>query len=325
MKKSTGKMIKTTALVGAAVAGIATASAYVSTKFLINTALDRDMPKIMRHASGRISGEKKNEDYVKAVRAAASLLPTLEHEDVKITSHDGETLVGHYFHVSDARRLIIAFHGWRSSWSKDFGLISQFWNQNQCDVLYVEQRGQNNSTGEYMGFGLIEKYDCLSWVKWATDNITEKLPIYLAGVSMGSATVLMASGLDLPDNVHGIMADCGFTSPKAIWKHVIRRNLHLPYGIRGIVADRLCRRKISVGSEDCSTVTALEHARVPVLFVHGSSDKFVPVEMTYRNYAACASPKELLIIPGADHAMSYYVDTPKYETEMKKFWDKYDI
>lgn len=324
MKKSTEKLIKYTLVAGGAAAAAAAASAYVSTKYLINTALDRDMPKIMRRAEGKIAGGKKSEEYVETVREAAVALETSEHRTVEITSYDGETLVGHYFPAENARRTVIAFHGWRSSWIKDFGMISHFWHESGCNVLYVEQRGQNNSTGDHMGFGLIERYDCLSWIDWVTANVSATLPIYLAGVSMGAATVLMAAGLDLPENVHGIMADCGFTSPKAIWKHIIRNNLHLPYGMRGAIADRMCRRKISVGSEESSTIEALESARVPVLFVHGSADKFVPVEMTYRNYAACASPKELLIVPGADHAMSYYVDPEKYESVMKKFWEKYD-
>jgi fermentation-respiration switch protein FrsA (DUF1100 family) len=100
---------------------------------------------------------------------------------------------------------------------------------------------------------------------------------------MGAATVLMASGLPLPENVHGIMADCGFTSPHAIWKHVAEKNLHLSYGIIGKIASDMCRKKINMGPGDYSTTFALANTDIPVIFVHGSDDKFVPIEMTYEN------------------------------------------
>ncbi len=108
----------------------------------------------------------------------------------------------------------------------------------------MEQRGQNNSAGDYMGFGMLERYDCLEWIKWVNEQNVEGLPIYLAGVSMGAATVLMTTDLGLPENVHGAIADCGFTSPHAIWKHVVENNLHMPYGIHEKAVNALCKKKI---------------------------------------------------------------------------------
>ena len=120
------------------------------------------------------------------------------------------------------------------------------------------------------------------------------------------------------------MADCGFTSAHDIWKHVAEKNLHLFYNIHGDVAERLCREKIRMGTKDCSTVDALKKSKVPVLLAHGTSDHFVPVAMTYENYQACGSPKTLLIVPGADHGMSHYVEKERYEQAMLDFWQKWD-
>ena len=142
---------------------------------------------------------------------------------------------------------------------------------------------------------------------------------------MGATTVLMASDLELPENVHGIMADCGFTSAHDIWKHVAEENLHLHFGLYAAAANDLCKKRISIGSQDCSTVDALKQCKVPVLFIHGADDGFVPVRMTHENYAACASEKRLLIVPGADHAMSYCVEQDRYEKAAKDFWKTYDI
>ncbi len=156
------------------------------------------------------------------------------------------------------------------------------------------------------------------------ENNSESLPIYLAGISMGASTVLMTASLDLPENVKGIMADCGFTSAYDIWRYVVKDNLHLSYGIRGYMIDEICKKKINTNSRDITTLTAMKEAKVPVAFIHGSDDHFVPVSMTYRNYKACTSPKELLIVPGADHGQSYYTERDKYESFARSFWNKYD-
>ena len=141
---------------------------------------------------------------------------------------------------------------------------------------------------------------------------------------MGAATILMAAGLDLPSNIHGIIADCGFTSPDAIWKHVANNNLHIAFGLRGAIADEMLKQKIQMGSDEYSTVEALQSSTIPVMLIHGTDDHFVPVEMTYENYKACAGPKRLLIVPGADHGMSYFVEKDRYEEEIKRFWRDFD-
>lgn len=323
MNKSSKKIVQLTGIAVGAVAAVSL-SAYITTKYLVNTALDREMPKFMKKAEKLISGTKSDKDFLEKVEATSKQLEAHDNETVEIISHDGEKLVGHFIPCENAKRVIIAIHGWRSSWHKDFGMVSDFWRNNNCSVLYIEQRGQNNSGGEYMGFGLTERFDCLDWITWVIGRCGNDMPVYLAGVSMGAATVLMASGLELPANVHGIMADCGFTSPRAIWKHIARKNLHVVYGIRGAIADALCRQKILMGSGDYSTVDALRNSHIPVMFIHGANDHFVPVEMTFENYAACAAPKQLLIVPGADHGMSYYVEPDKYEALAKEFWAKYD-
>lgn len=139
----------------------------------------------------------------------------------------------------------------------------------------------------------MKRNDCLRCVRWVSENN--------------------------PDNVHVIMADCGFTSAYDIWKHVAEKNLHLHYGLYAAAADNLCKKKIKVGARECFTVDALRNCKVPVLFIHGTDDAFVPVRMTYDNYKACAGPKHLLIVPGADHAMSYCVDKDTYQKEAKRF------
>lgn len=338
MSNDKSKKLIGTGIIAAGITAVGAVS-HAVTKSLVNIAVDRELPhhelaaktddnkltqKVASQAIARFKGSEEDAAFRQMVETASLKLRNREHTTVEITAHDGEKLVGHWIPCDNCKRIVVAMHGWRSSWSNDFGLISDFFHNHGCSVLYAEQRGQGNSGGEYMGLGALERYDCLDWVNWINATVSEEIPVYLAGVSMGATTVLMAAGLELPANVHGIIADCGFTSPHEISKHVAENNLHLSFGLRGEIADALCKKKNQVGTKACSSVDALRESKIPVLFIHGADDSFVPVTMTYENYKACAAPKDLLIVPGADHAMSYYVDRDKYEESVKEFWRNHD-
>ncbi len=325
MKKRTRNLIIGAGLTAVGI-GTATAISYNLTKKLIKIAMDRELPEAMVKKREKLTGA--NGDYSEfntALEQGAKKLANSNCEQISINSHDGIKLAGHWHGCEHPKRVIVAMHGWRSDWCRDFGTIADFWRDNDCCVLYAEQRGQGNSGGDYMGFGLMERYDCLDWINWVNTKTGGELPVYLCGVSMGATTILMSAGFNLPENVKGIIADCGFTSPHAIWKHVVERNLHIPYdGIRGAIASDMCKKKISIGAKDYSATEAMKECKVPVLFIHGSDDKFVPVEMTYENYKACSAPKRLLIVPGAEHGMSYFTDKATYEETVLKFWKDYD-
>lgn len=317
MKKAA--KITIAALSAAAACG---AAVYGVIHVLMDVAMNRQPSRLRKRKGGgsRLTGETPNEGFRAARREASRQLADTPHEVVSLRSRDGLRLAGHWFPCPDARRIIIAFHGWHSAWHRDFGLLSGFWQQERCSVLYVEQRAQQNSEGDYIGFGLTEREDCLAWAQWVTERFGTALPIYLAGISMGGTTVLMAADLPLPEAVRGIIADSAYTSPHAIWQHVARRNLHIPFLLGGWIADRVCRRRLSVGSDERSTLDSLAAAKIPVLLIHGEDDHFVPVRMAYENQAACAAPCRLLVVPQADHAMSCYVDRPGYEDALRCFW-----
>ena len=269
-------------------------------------------------------GSEDNVALLEKVNAYGKRLEERNLDEVEIKSYDGIRLVGHLWESESPKRTVLLMHGWRSSWSNDFGVMADFLHENGCNILFAEQRAQNKSGGEYMGFGLLERYDCREWIKWLNDRFGTNTPLYLGGVSMGATTVLMASGLDLPENVRGIVADCGFTSPYAIWKHVVQKNLHLPYELHARAADDLCKRRIQHTPREYCTTMALKNTNIPILFVHGTDDNFVPITMTYENYKACASPKRLLVVPGAEHAASYLIDTERYEKAILEFWNDFD-
>ena len=320
------------ALIGASIAaGVGIGAAAVSelvTKTLVGEALDRQEPKLMQNAMSKLAGSGGlDPEEQKKIQAVRERFLARDYREIRITSFDGTELAAHYFEVPNAKRVLIAMHGWRSSWDRDFAVISSFWEECGCSVLYAEQRGQGQSGGGHMGFGLLERFDCLSVTQWVCEHLAGDLPVYLMGLSMGATTVLMTAGFPaLPEQVKGVVADCGFTSPGAIWKHVMEDNLKLSYrGLRQREVNALCKKMIGMESSCYSTLDAMkENTRVPILFIHGTDDHFVPVQMTVENYEACRAPKKLLIVPGADHALSYLLDREKYEAITKEFFAEHD-
>lgn len=325
MKKSEKRLLIAAGIASVGALGFAAAT-YLLSKRLVKIALERDAAKDTpenEKKKNQLRGYAEPEEYVQAVRDGKLYLEEAQSETVRLESYDGTDLTAHYYPVENPKRIVIAMHGWRSSWGQDFGPIAAFWHKIGCSILFCDQRGQGLSGGEYMGFGLTERHDCAEWVRFMHQR-EPQLPIYLAGISMGAATVLMAANLGIENAVHGIISDCSFTSPHAIWKHVVESNMRLSYGIIGRIADDMCRKTIQVGSRDFSTIDAMKENKIPVLFIHGTDDHFVPVEMTYENYKACNAPKRLLVVPGADHGMSYFYSKNEYERMILQFFKDYD-
>lgn len=322
MKKRARLMLIGSTLTAAMMA-LAESARHGAANYFVGVALNRELPPHPMGAERKLVASCIDEQMLNSLRQVGERLAAQQHDTVKIQSRDGTFLAGHWMGVANPKRVIIAMHGWRSVWHRDFGVIADFFAKNDCSVLYTEQRGQGGSGGEYMGFGLMERHDCLEWINWVNKKTGKKLPVYLCGISMGASTVLMAAGLDLPDNVRGIIADCGYTSPLDIWKHVAKQ-AHISYGICGRPAGRLAKKRLRMAMDEETCPQALSRSKTPVLFVHGTDDKFVPIEMTYENYKACAAPRRLFIVPGAEHGMSYLTDTLGYENALQSFWADFD-
>ncbi len=317
MKNTTKLAIGVGALVGVgAVAGA------VLLNSLNNLVSHRDDPIYDRMQKKRALSDTYDTPQKARIREAKQWLSEQPLEEVFVTSHDGLKLKGHLLTCPDAKRTEILVHGWREPWQDDMGMMTRYQTSHQCNVLIVEQRSHGDSEGEYIGFGVLERYDCQVWAEYIAERLGPDLPIYLGGVSMGASSVLMAAGLELPKNVKGIIADCGFTSPRAIVAHVITRNTGLPEHPVVPLIDLINRRKAGYGYSDYSTIEAMKQNELPVLFVHGDEDSFVPLAMTLENYLACKAPKDLLIVEGATHGMSYLVDSAAYEQALQDFFQK---
>ncbi len=302
-------------------------AAIAATKAVMDVMSDvtvaKDMPPAATKVKKVLTDKLIDDEAWTAATALSKELEKRPHEEVTIDNRDGLKLVGHWFERQNAKRVVICFHGWRSGWSTDFAPAVPFFENEDCSLLLVEQRSHGKSEGEYIGFGVYERFDCLDWIEYAHAREPE-LPIYLCGISMGASTVLMASGLGIPSCVHGIIADCGFTSPRAIWAHVMKKNAKIGEKLSYPLANYFISKKAGYRGEDASTIDAMKVCRVPILFVHGDADGFVPLSMTEQNYEACASDKTLLVVKGADHGTSYIVDPESYENHVRELFARYD-
>lgn len=243
----------------------------------------------------------------------------MEYKEFSVKSFDGLTLYGKYFESFKDAPIEIMFHGYRGDGERD--LSTGIRRAKACvrNVLIVDQRGHGKSEGHTISFGIKERYDVITWINKVIEEFGPNIQIILTGISMGAATVMMASNLDLPSNVIGILADCGYDCPKNIIKKYIS-DMHLPANIfyPFVKLGALLFGHFNVDS--ASPIESVKHAKVPIIFIHGESDTFVPCYMSEKLYNACSSKKHLTIIKDAEHGISYLFDPELYVQELEYFF-----
>lgn len=252
--------------------------------------------------------------WIKQIRA-------LPHRDVEVTSFDGLTLRGRFFEYAPGAPIELMFHGYRGDSERDLsGGVFRCFALGRS-ILLVDQRSSGRSDGRVITFGVNERHDCVSWVDFIVREINPEAKIILTGVSMGAATVMMASAEPLPANVVGVLADCGYTSAEAIIKKVIRE-MKLPASILYPCARLGGRLFGHFDIDETSPIEAMKKCRLPIIFYHGDVDAFVPHEMSIKNYEACASErKRMVTIEGAGHGLCYIVEKERYLDELREFFE----
>lgn len=241
-----------------------------------------------------------------------------EYEEVFIDSHDGLRLAGKYYHICDGAPLAIAFHGYRSSSLTDFAAGSELCFDLGQNLLLIDQRGRGKSEGDTITFGILERQDCLRWVNYAVERFGADTKILLYGISMGATTVLMASALELPENVKGIIADCPYSSPVDIIR-AVSRNRHYPAGLIYPFVFLGARIFGHFRLNEITAAEAVRSASVPILILHGEADHFVPPDMSREIADACPGRIRRETFPGAAHGISLLVDEKRYRKVVREF------
>lgn len=244
------------------------------------------------------------------------------HKKVEITTFDGLTLRGRYYEFSPDAPIEIMMHGYQGNLERDLsGGIFRALNIGHS-VLTYDHRGSGLSDGNTLTFGINESRDCRRWIDFVLKEINPDAKIILSGVSMGAATAMITSGYDdLPENIVGIVADCGYTSAKDIIKKVIRE-MKLPPNILYPFVKLGARLYGGFNLDEFSPIEQVAKSKIPTIFVHGDQDFFVPIDMSERNFEASnATKKELYIVEGAAHGLAYVVAGDKYLDKLSEFFD----
>lgn len=218
-------------------------------------------------------------------------------------------------------KIVICVHGFTGSGKKDFASLAQAYYKNGYNVLLVDNRAHGQSEGKYVGFGVLDRLDLRNWVKYVINRFGSNVQVFLHGISMGAAAVLMASSI-MPKNVRGIIADCGFTSVYEIFEYVLKRDYHLPKFPIIYLTNIMSKIRAGYGYKDVNTTAEIARSDIPILFIHGENDEFVPLWMTMKNYSHCKAYKELFIVRESEHAESHYIDKKGYERRILTFIEK---
>ncbi len=263
--------------------------------------------------------EKMQEYFVK-MAPVGEWMEKQQMEDVYIHARDGIRL--HAFYIpaeAPSKKLVLLHHGFTSK-AKDNASHAKFFHEQGYEVLLLDLHAHGLSGGKYVGFGILDRFDTLEWIRYSHRRFGNDLCIVLHGTSMGGTTVLMALGVpEIQRSVSAVIADCAFTSPAEIFAHVMKKDYHIPTPAPFIAVNGLYTQFLAgYRFEDYSTIEALKNNKVPVLFVHGKEDKFVPTWMSSKNYDSCPSRKRLLFVENAGHGSSIFENTELYEkTELE--------
>ena len=237
-----------------------------------------------------------------------------------MTSRDGLVLQGYYYEQTPGATIELMLHGYRGSTERDMGgaVIRSFAMGH--NAFLVDQRCAGKSQGRTITFGIKEKWDCLDWLERIRAEFGPDQPVILTGISMGAATVMLAAGEKLPENVRGVLADCGYSSIRQIIQKVIRQ-LKLPA--------KLFYPLVRLGAllfghfdpEADSPIAAMARCKVPVIFFHGQKDDFVPWEMSKACFEACGSEKkQLVLMENAGHGLAYPAEPERYLKALRDFF-----
>lgn len=243
----------------------------------------------------------------------------LPFESADIISFDGLRLHADFLRGEPGTKVTMIFcHGYKSEAAFDFAAMYDFYRSLGYNLVYLNMRAHGKSGGKYIGFGVLDRFDVQSWAK----KVAELFPdtsIFLHGMSMGAASILQSADLELDPAVCGIIADCGFSSTNEVFRNLVGGLYHLPATPFVDIFEAVNRMTAGYGFTDADSVRSMEKSRLPLAYICGDCDRYVPLDMAMRIYNACVQDKVLLIAEGAGHAASFMTENEKYRDLITEF------
>lgn len=191
------------------------------------------------------------------------------------------------------------------------------------NILLPDLQDTGLSGGDAIQMGWLDRKDVMQWMEVANRIYGDSTRMVVHGISMGAATTMMVSGEPQPGYVKCFVEDCGYTSVWDQFSKELKEQFGLPRFPIMYTADWLCRMEYGWGFKEASALKQVAKCRLPMFFIHGDKDDYVPTWMVYELYEAKPQPKELWVVAGAGHARSYLLNTEEYTERVKTFVDKY--
>ena len=221
----------------------------------------------------------------------------------------------------ESKTWVIAVHGYTDSGYFMVNAAKKFLDYGY-NVLIPDLRAHGKSEGKYIGMGWLDKDDIILWIDYLISTYGN-IKIILYGISMGAATVMMTSGEKLPSNVRMVIEDCGYTSVWDEFSYELKYLFHMPTFPALYNANIITKVKAGYSLKKASCVKQIKKSKIPILFIHGNQDKFVPFYMLDKLYDVANCEKEKLVIKNAGHAEAQVVDPEKYWHTVRKFIKRY--
>lgn len=277
--------------------------------------------KIITQDDGSSEDEKK-----KISEENLRWLEDYGYETYTMVNDRGQKLCGYLMKPEKESKIyVFGSHGYRSNGRGEWCHFAKHYVEELgYNLFFVDHQAAGESEGRYVGFSSYESKDALKWLSFMNKEFGSDIQIILHGISMGSATVMLMTGSgELPENVKFTIADCGFTSAYDEFASKLEA-LHMPEFSLSVV-NTINKKKAGYDlHRDTNALESIAKAKIPVLFVHGGKDDFVPTYMGYQLYEACSSEyKDILIVPEADHARSYYFGKKEYDAKIDEFIRKF--
>lgn len=232
-------------------------------------------------------------------------------------------LVAYYLPAkTKTNKTIVVAHGYQGSHWNMASYIKMF-HELGYNVLAPDDRGSGASQGKYIHFGWDDRLDYIKWVKQVIAKDGQDSRIGLFGVSMGGATVMMMSGEKLPSQVKAIIEDCGYSKTEDELAYQLKAQFGLPKEPLITLANWIAKARVGFDFKEADSLKQLQKNKLPIFFIHGDKDDFVPTKMVYQSYRATTAPKQIWITKNTTHAKSYINYPKQYQEKVKTFLDKY--
>lgn len=310
-----------------ALGAAAGAGFYAMNNYLHKALIHRDFE--IPEAVSKFISETDENDLEELYNAGMQWITDYGYELHHMVNDRGQKLQGYLMRPEKPSDVyVFGSHGYRSDGKGEWCYFAKHYVEELgFNLFFVDHQAAGESEGELIGFASHESKDSLKWLNYMTENFGEDIQIILHGISMGSATVMLMSGNDkLPSNVKFTIADCGYTSAFDEFTYKID-SLKLPLKPLMPALCAINRKRAGYDfRKDTNALEAVKNAKVPMLFIHGDKDDFVPTYMVYLLHNACSAEyKDIFIVAGADHARSYHVDKKGYEAKVDEFIEKFIV